>query len=483
MTDRSRHLPHGHGHGHGHEHGHGQRGPTGDHHEHHGHGSHTMVHEPAVDWQEAYTRAFEAAEPDPGRGVVSVTLEAGEFDWEFKPGRRTRAWGFNGRVPGPILEAQVGDVLEVNLTNRLPEPTAIHWHGLRVPAAMDGTEMVQRPVGPGETFTYRFRLPDAGTFWYHPHLNETIQLERGLYGAIVVRGPDEPRLDAERVLVFDDVQLDRNGQIKPHGWWLESHNGREGSTRLVNGRQEPEITIAAGQLERWRLVNAASARYVRFALGGRAFALIGTDGGLIGSPMSRADVLLAPADRVELVVGPFVEGESIPIESLGYRRGKFGRAKTEPFGRLRVGPAAPSAAAVPKVLRRIESLVTGPVTSTREVQLGWKLSRRHGVAFTINQESHHRAEPCRIGELQVWDIVNRSPVDHPFHLHGFFFQVLEVNGEPPDFLSWEDTVNVPGRGRVRIAWLPDEREGEWMYHCHILEHHAAGMMAHFEVVR
>lgn len=83
----------------------------------------------------------------------------------------------------------------------------------------------------------------------------------------------------------------------------------------------------------------------------------------------------------------------------------------------------------------------------------------------------------------MWDIVNRSPVDHPLHLHGFFFQVLEVNGEPPEFLSWEDTVNVPGRGRVRIAWLPDEREGEWMYHCHILEHHAAGMMAHFEVVR
>ncbi|HEY7480001.1 MAG TPA: multicopper oxidase domain-containing protein [Gemmatimonadales bacterium] len=83
----------------------------------------------------------------------------------------------------------------------------------------------------------------------------------------------------------------------------------------------------------------------------------------------------------------------------------------------------------------------------------------------------------------MWDIVNRSPVDHPFHLHGFFFQVLEVNGEPPEFRSWEDTVNVPGRGRVRIAWLPDEREGEWMCHCHILEHHAAGMMAHFEVVR
>jgi FtsP/CotA-like multicopper oxidase with cupredoxin domain len=446
-----------------------------------------VAHEPPPDWLDAYTRALEAATPDPGRSVVTVVLEATEFDWEFKAGRRTRAWGFNGQVPGPTIEARVGDVLEVHLRNHLPEATAIHWHGLRVPAAMDGTEMVQRPVAPGETFTYRFRLPDAGTFWYHPHLNETVQLERGLYGAIVVRGPEEPRLDAERVLVFDDVQLDRKGQIKPPGWWLESHNGREGSTRLVNGRQEPELTIAAGQLERWRLVNAASARYIRLSIGGRPFKLLGTDGGLITSPVTLTEVLLAPADRVELAVGPFSEGETLAIESLGYQRGKFGgklrQPKPESFGQLRVGPTARTTAAIPEVLRRIEPLVTGPVQPTREIHLGWKLSLKHGVAFTINQESHHRAEPSRVGELQVWEIVNDSPVDHPFHLHGFFFQVLEVNGQPPAFLAWEDTVNIPRKGRVRIAWLPDKREGEWMYHCHILEHHAAGMMAHFDVVR
>ena len=112
------------------------------------------------------------------------------------------AWGYNGQIPGPVLEARVGDVLEVRLTNRLPEPTSIHWHGLRLPAAMDGTDMVQQPIAPGDSFTYRFRLPDAGVFWYHPHVNETTQLERGLYGAIIVRGLNEPELDAERVLVF-----------------------------------------------------------------------------------------------------------------------------------------------------------------------------------------------------------------------------------------------------------------------------------------
>ncbi|HET8538828.1 MAG TPA: multicopper oxidase family protein [Anaeromyxobacter sp.] len=464
---------------------------TGDHGEHHAHGPGARAgHGPAAHvapagWRDAYVRAFAAAQPQPGRIIVDAELEARDFDWEFTPGLTTRAWGFNGAVPGPTIEARVGDVLQVRLTNRLREPTAVHWHGLRVPAAMDGTEMVQRPVAPGETFTYRFSLPDAGTFWYHPHVNETVQLERGLYGAIVVRGPDEPRLDAERVLVLDDVRLDRKGAIKPPGGWIDWHNGREGNTRLVNGRREPELTMAAGQVERWRIVNAASARYVRLSIGGHPFRILGTDGGLLPAPVVANEIVLAPADRVDLAVGPFAEGERVRVESLRFVRGKmaFRLPRREVFATVRVGPAAPSRADIPDVLRRIEPIVTGPVEPTREVRLGWKTSLAHGVDFTVGGESHHRAEPCRVGELQVWDVVNGTPMHHPFHLHGFFFQVLEVNGRPPAFLSWEDTVDVPARGRVRIAWVPDDRPGSWMFHCHILEHHAAGMMAHFEVVR
>ncbi|HEU4643497.1 MAG TPA: multicopper oxidase domain-containing protein, partial [Gemmatimonadaceae bacterium] len=178
------------------EHGHHEHG----HHEHqHHHGGHgPVVHVPPADAHVAYDRAFDAARPDPGREVVSVELVAGDCDWELAPGRTVRGWGYNGQIPGPTIEARVGDVLEVHLTNRLPEPTTIHWHGLRVPAAMDGTDMVQHPIEPGGTFTYRFRLPDAGTFWYHPHSNETVQMERGLSGALIVRGENEPFLDAER---------------------------------------------------------------------------------------------------------------------------------------------------------------------------------------------------------------------------------------------------------------------------------------------
>jgi FtsP/CotA-like multicopper oxidase with cupredoxin domain len=392
-------------------------------------------------------------------------------------------WGFNGQVPGPTIEARVGDVLELHLTNSLSEPTTIHWHGLRIPAAMDGTDMVQNPIRPGETFVYRFRLPDAGTFWYHPHSNETVQLERGLYGALIVRGPNEPTLDAERVLVLDDVKLDKKGQITPLGGLIERHDGRQGGTLLVNGKSESELTMAAGQIERWRIVNAASARYVRLSIGGRPFTILGTDGGLIEAPVTVNEVLLTPADRIDIAVGPFTEGETIAIEALKYNRMTVARAKNATFATVRVGPATPSRAAIPSTLRAVEPLVSGPVSPTREVHLGFKPSLRRGVDFVINKEAHHRDKPVKIGELQVWDVINDTMMDHPFHLHGFFFQVLEVNGEPPAFRSWEDTVNIPPKGRVRIAWMPDEREGEWMYHCHILEHHESGMMAHFEVVR
>ncbi|HJU90288.1 MAG TPA: multicopper oxidase family protein [Gemmatimonadaceae bacterium] len=474
-------------HAHGSQHLHGEGAPGHAHaHVHeraHGHGHGPVAHGVAADAQAAYVRAYDAAVPDSNRSVVEIDLEAREADWEFSPGRATRVWAFNGQIPGPTIEANVGDVLEIRFTNRLPEPTVIHWHGLQVPAAMDGTDMVQRPITPGQTFTYRFKLPDAGTFWYHPHMNETVQLERGLYGAIVVRAPNEPRMDAERVIVLDDVQLDRKGQIKPPGWWIERHDGRQGSTRLVNGKREPQLEIAAGQIERWRIVNAASARYVRLSIGGREFTILGTDGGLIDRPIVVNEVLLTPADRVDIAVGPFAEGEALEIEALPYNRRTVARARRERFATLRVGAEAPSRAQIPTELRRIEPLVRQAAAVTREVHLGVRPSLEHGVDFVVNKERHHRDRPVKVGELEVWDVVNDTLMDHPFHLHGFFFQVLEVNGKPPAFLSWEDTVNIPPRSRVRIAWMPDDRPGEWMYHCHILEHHESGMMGHFEVVR
>ncbi len=414
---------------------------------------------------------------------VHVTLEAGETSWEFLPGKNATVWAYQGAIPGPLIVANAGDTLVAHLVNRLPEPTVIHWHGIRLPSMMDGTEHVQTLVQPGETFIYRFVLPDAGTYWYHSHANETVQLERGLYGALIVLGSNEPTFDADRVFVLDDVKLDRKGRIKGTAL-IDRHSGREGRTLLINGTTQPHFEIAAGQIERWRLINASSARYVRLSLGGRPFRIIGADGGLRSVAEEATETLLAPGDRVELAVGPFEdEGAAIAIESLPYRRSMMKWPRRNTWGTLHVGPRKPSRAALGDELAHIEPLVpNGPITPTRTVRLGARMTL-HGHDWLINGETHHRAEPVKVGELQVWDLVNDTGIDHPFHLHGFFFQVVAIDGVPTTPRSWEDTVNIPGKRSVTIAFRPDDRPGEWMYHCHILEHHAVGMMGHFEVVR
>ena len=403
--------------------------------------------------------------------IVSVELDAQEVAWEFAPGRSIPGFGYNGEVPGPAIEAKVGDTIEVRLINNLREATIVHWHGIRLPADMDGTGAVQRPVEPGETFTYRFVVPDAGTFWYHSHHNETEQIERGLYGPLIVRGEDEPKLDRERVLLFDDLKLDAEGNVAPFGDSHEHHAGREGDIRLVNGRQEPELELAGGQIERWRIVNAANTKYVRLSIGGRPFSIIGTDGGLLSEPRDATEVLVTPGERVELAVGPFDEGESIQIEGLPYDRGQ-GESEPEHFATVRVGATAPSRVTASGSPSPIEPLANADSEPTRTIDMKALMHGGHA----------QRDDPVKVGELQIWELVNETGSDHPFHLHGFFFQVVEVDGEPPPVVSWEDTVNVPKKTRVRIAWLPDDRPGQWMYHCHILEHHAMGMMAHFEVV-
>jgi FtsP/CotA-like multicopper oxidase with cupredoxin domain len=415
--------------------------------------------------------------------MTIVKLEARQTAWGIRQGQTIAGYGYNGQVPGPVIEAKAGEPLEIRFTNSLPEPTTIHWHGLRVPAAMDGTDDVQPMLQPGETFVYRFTPPDAGTFWYHPHANETEQLEKGLYGALIVRCDDEPITDRERVLVLDDLKLDRHGQLARFGGYKQRHDGREGDVRLMNGRAEPELAMAAGQIERWRIINASSARYVRLSMGGRPFRIIGTDGGLIEQPVTVTEVLLPAADRVDILVGPFEEGEKLDVQALRYNRTTIGRRGTETFATLRVGPTEPSVAVIPRRLRDIPVLAPVDAVPKRTVTLSVAPSLRRGMDFLVNGERHHQDRPVRVGELQVWDIVNSSLMDHPFHLHGFFFQVLSVNGRPPAFRSWEDVVNLPPRSTTRIAWMPDDRPGSWMYHCHILEHHEAGMMGHFEVVR
>ena len=417
--------------------------------------------------------------------IVEYNLTASEFNWEIKPGKIITAWGFNNQVSGPVLKAKKGDTLVVRVQNNLPEPTMVHWHGIRLPASMDGTGEVQHPILPGASFEYRFIVPDAGTFWYHSHQNETVQMERGMYGGIVIEDATDPKFDDEKVLVLDDMQLNANNEFTQHGVvgrWIERHDGREGGTNLINGKEDLQLHMHAGQMERWRLINAASARYFKLSLDGKPFKVIATDGGLLEEARTETELLITPGERFDIVVGPFEEGEVFAIQSLPYNRVTMLKAKKQSYATVHVSEKKPSIAVLPSKLAEIALLAPQDAPVIRKVTLSVDPSLKHVIDFRVNKKMHGMDEPVMVGDLQIWEVSNTSLMDHPFHLHGFFFQVLEENGQAPAYKAWKDTYNLKPRSAIKIAWMPDNRPGMWMYHCHIIEHHAAGMMANFEVV-
>jgi FtsP/CotA-like multicopper oxidase with cupredoxin domain len=248
-------------------------------------------------------------------GVLQVVdLEAAQHDWEISPGMVVHGYAFNGQASGPVIEASVGDTLLVGFTNLLSEPTTIRWHGLPEPAAMNGSELAADSVPPGGRLRCQLHLPNAGTFWYHSPIAATTS-NRGLCGVLVVRDPEEPAFDGERVLLFDDLELNRSGQLADQ---LLTYKRRpQAEVLLVNGVLETEMQIATGQVERWRLVNTTSARHLRLSLGGHQFHLISTD-----SPTLPAvdELLMNPGDRFDLAVGPFPSRETVVLKALPYNR-------------------------------------------------------------------------------------------------------------------------------------------------------------------
>jgi FtsP/CotA-like multicopper oxidase with cupredoxin domain len=425
------------------------------------------------------------ADLDPAANVLEFTLEAKVAEIEVKPGVKTAVWTYNGILPGPYIRAKVGDTVIVHFKNSLPEETTIHWHGLRVPNNMDGAPgMTQDPIAPGARFRYEFVVRDAGTYWYHPHVNSSAQVGWGLYGPIVVEDPQDPKAFGDDVvLMLSDMSVDDQGQLLPkdNGGSFGDLFGREGSLMLVNGRVKPRLKARAGKPQRWRIINAARARYYAFSIRGNPFVRLGGDNGLAARSETLTRVSVVPGERVDLVFTPsLAPGVVTPLRWLATDRG-YGTAfnrQPETFMEIETVDEPPvTPVAVPEQLRPIMRIDTGSAVQQR---LELTIERdRTTVEMGINGMPSWKATPlhARIGETQVWTLVNNSPFDHPFHLHGYFFQVIDES----EVLEWKDTVNVPVDSTVRIAIQFDERPGMWMFHCHILDHADVGMMGHLHV--
>jgi len=451
---------------------------------HQGHGDHSMLPPPAAmlqpdPWAGTLQLAqIEDTNPDPQ--IVELSLTARPADVEYLPGKPAEAWTYDGTVPGPTIRANVGDTVVVRFTNELPESTTIHWHGMRVPSQMDGSLAMQDPVMPGESFEYRFVALDAGTFWYHPHVRSDRQVEKGMYGAIVVDDPLGPAIDAvaDDVVVLDDVLVDpETGVPDPSTDDRAMMMGREGNLVLVNGRRSNlEIDVRAGEARRWRVVNAANSRFFRLAVEGGSMVRIGGDAGLLAQVEETTELLLVNGERADILVWANEPSSTAVLRALPHERAT-GAGDTEAVDIVRLVAKAQTPADT--VLPTTLGTPAAPPTSqrNRSIRLGEEVG--HHVTFTINGEAFPDVPHLRttVGQTETWSIVNETEMDHPFHLHGFFFY-------SPAQKEWKDTINIPADSTVTLLPKFDDRDGavgHWMYHCHILEHAEGGMMAEVEV--
>jgi FtsP/CotA-like multicopper oxidase with cupredoxin domain len=414
---------------------------------------------------------------DPAAGVVEVHLRAGVSDAQWVDGDKTEVWAYNDVVPGPVVQARVGDTVRVVFENDLPEETTIHWHGLRISDDMDGVPAIQDPVQPGETFTYEFVVPDAGSFWYHPHVRAHEQVERGLYGTLVVHEA-EPVDIPERYFVLDDVWLDGSDIADFTMSHPEQMHGRHGNVLLVNGSTEPlQDTVAPASPERWRVVNTANARTMWVGVTGADWRIVAIDGTLLPEPVEVERAVLPVGQRLDLEVVPHADAEAAALQielPSGSSWSAYPMFEASIEGEPGDGGFVDwDAPALPEVH-----------DATQEVALN--LNVRGGgsdIKWIINGDQYGEHDDITVDghTPSVIEIVDRSGAEHPFHLHGQFFQVLDRDGEQIDEDGGlRDTILVGPRETLRL-YTEFDNPGRWMSHCHILEHAELGMMTEMVV--
>ena len=415
-------------------------------------------------------------------------------------GRTWRTWAYNGALPGPELRVREGERIRVVLTNELPEPTSIHWHGLPVPNGMDGVAgLTQAPVMPGESFTYEFDAAPAGTYFYHPHVG--LQLDRGLYGALIIEPKEElplaSRPDREYVLILDDwltiepeaalaQMLQRGGM----GGMMGGGSEPAYSGYLVNGRLTAganALTVARDERVKLRIINASSATTHRVGLEGHQLVVTHADGQAV-APVAVDTLMIGMGERYDVVVearnpgvwpllaGPVdsvVPGVVVPF------------AYSSSSSRLRPVTVWPSSLTRGRMLRYADLTTENefgpqvqPVT-TLDLALGGGMMS--GNRWTINGQAYPDADTLRVtrGQTIRLSFRNGTMMRHPMHLHGHFFRLMRAGGVSVSGIT-KDTVLVEPMQQIDVDFTADN-PGRWFLHCHHLYHMELGMARVVEV--
>ncbi len=407
----------------------------------------------------------------------------------------TPVWAYGGSVPGPAIRVPQGGRIGRRLLNGLEQATSVHWHGIRIDNAMDGVPgLTQEAVPPGGTFDYGFTVPDAGTYWYHPHNRTWEQLARGLYGALVVEEADPLPVDRDEVLLIDDWRLDGDATIhesfgQMHDW---AHGGRLGNWVTVNGQGEYAQPVRQHERLRLRLVNVANARIFPLEMMGIEAHLIALDGMPLEVPQRVERLGLGPAQRADLIVDVVAEEGTMARIVEPDAQGALAVADFPVTGRARARVLEPPGALPPNPMPVLEALAGRPVA-----RLSMEGGAMRGLADDTRRGAFETGAEDRppiwalagvagmpeepflslgLGETARIALQNETAFPHGMHLHGHHFR--EVRGD--SLGPWRDTILVSPGQQTEVAFLADN-PGDWLLHCHMVEHAAGGMMTWIRV--
>jgi FtsP/CotA-like multicopper oxidase with cupredoxin domain len=414
---------------------------------------------------------------------------------KYKP---AEIWGYDGTVPGPVLRLKRGERLTRTFVNELPQPTTVHWHGIRIDNRMDGVpHLTQAAVEPGAEFLYDFTVPDAGTYWYHPHSRTWEQLARGLYGALIVEETEPVAVDRDEVLLIDDWRLAEDGNLAGNFGNMHdmSHAGRLGNWLTVNGDGDLRMPVKRHERLRLRLVNTANARVLSVELRKMAGWVVALDGQPLDTPEPMEKLTLAPSQRADLIVDVIAaEGEEAFIASAegdnGYAMVTFPVEGTARDSRLDEPAPLPSndlaalgdlekARIVPLAMQggamgRMEgAMMGGRMMGMRDLVQNGKVWAFNGVA----DMPHDPLVTASAGETIVIRMVNETAWPHAIHLHGHHFRQVMADGTAGPL---RDTLLVNRGETANVAFVADN-PGDWMLHCHMVEHSDTGMMTWLRV--
>tara|TARA_R110002094_G_scaffold142996_9_gene133145 strand:+ start:3035 stop:4474 length:1440 start_codon:yes stop_codon:yes gene_type:complete len=408
----------------------------------------------------------------------------------------TDVWSYNGVVPGSEIRVRQGDRIRVLAENRLDEGTTIHWHGIRTPNAMDGVAyLTQEPIPANGDFLYEFDALDAGTFWYHPHHRSSEQLGRGLSGALIVEEAEPIRVDRDVTWMLDDWRMTDSGQLSDNfGNQSDAmHGGRIGNTVTINGQIPDRMAVQAGERIRLRLVNVANARIFGLDFGDLDPVVVAIDGQPVAPHAPEAGIVMfGPAMRVDLVIDfTGKPGDLQSVQDVFYQRGEYrlvdfayesdALRQTVPDWSMVL---APNPLAEPDIRNATRHQIVFNGGMMGQMMMGGNMGSmmdqmRQGNIWFVNgiAATGRILDPLLtlpLGTSHIFEMENRTAWPHPIHLHGHTFRVIARNGQATQRLEWQDTVMMAPREKVEIAFVADN-PGDWMFHCHIMEHQAAGM--------